>query len=115
MMGKKLRLFFMLGGLVAAVSIAQAQATALRPHQIFQFGPGAYGCLSKDKLDAAFEHAQAGEQQQMQQYFAGYDCLSTPEHADFRVVRVVGHDVEFVNAGNGDTRGLWTNDRFIKQ
>jgi len=30
-------------------------------------------------------------------------------------VRVVGHDVEFVNAANSDTEGLWANDRFIKQ
>jgi hypothetical protein len=30
-------------------------------------------------------------------------------------VRVVGHDVEFVNASNSDTQGLWTADRFIKQ
>jgi hypothetical protein len=30
-------------------------------------------------------------------------------------VRVVGHDVEFVNAANTDQQGLWTSDRFIKQ
>jgi len=51
----------------------------------------------------------------MQEFFSGFQCISTPEHSDFRVVRVVGHDVEFVNAGNSDTQGLWTNDRFIKQ
>ena len=51
----------------------------------------------------------------MQEFFSGYQCLSTPENSSFRVVRVVGHDVEFVNAGNSDTQGLWANDRFIKQ
>jgi hypothetical protein len=51
----------------------------------------------------------------MQQFFEGYECISTPEDAHFRVVRVVGHDVEFVNASNSDTEGLWTADRFIKQ
>lgn len=114
-MGYKSRLLLVLVGLAAAASMAQAQDTVLKPHQTFQFRPGGYGCLSKDKLDAAYEHAQAGEQQKMEQYFLGYDCLSTPENSDFRVLRVVGHDVEFVNADNGDTRGLWTNDRFIKQ
>jgi hypothetical protein len=115
MMGIKSGMLFVLVCLAAAASIAQAHDKVLKPQQTFQFEPGAYGCLSKDKLDAAYKHAQAGEEQKMQQYFAGYDCLSTPEHSDFRVLRVVGHDVEFVNAGNGDTRGLWTNDRFIKQ
>lgn len=114
-MSKKLGTLFVLVGFAAAASIAQAQDSVLKPQQTFQFGPGGYGCLSKDKLDAAYQHAQAGEQQKMQEYFAGYQCLSTPEHSDFRIVRVVGHDVEFVNAGNGDTQGLWTNDRFIKQ
>jgi hypothetical protein len=114
-MSGKVRMLFMLVGFAAAASIAQAQDTVLKPQQTFQFGPGGYGCLSKDKLDAVVQHAQACEQQKMQQYFAGYECLATPEHSDFRIVRVVGHDVEFVNAGNGDTRGLWTNDRFIKQ
>ena len=51
----------------------------------------------------------------MQEFYTGYECLSAPEHSSFRAVRVVGHDVEFVNAGNGDTQGLWTHDRFIKQ
>lgn len=114
-MGNKSRMLFLLVALAAAASLAQAQDTVLKPKQTFQFRPGAYGCLSKDEFDAAYDHAQAGEQQKMQQYFSGYDCLSTPEHSDFRVLRVVGHDVEFVNAGNDDTRGLWTNDRFIKQ
>jgi hypothetical protein len=114
-MSKKIGLLFMVAGFAAAASIAQAQDTVLRPRQTFQFMPGAYGCLSKDKLDAVNQHAQAGEHEQMQQYFTGYQCLSTPEHSDFRVVRVVGHDVEFVNAGNSDTEGLWTSDRFIKQ
>jgi hypothetical protein len=51
----------------------------------------------------------------MQEFFSGYQCVSTPENSSFRVVRVVGHDVEFVNSGNSDTQGLWANDRFIKQ
>jgi hypothetical protein len=112
---KQAGMVFALVALVAAASVAQAQDAVVKPLQTIQFKPNAYGCLSKDKLDAAYQHAQAGEQQQMQQFFAGYECLSTPEHSDFRVVRVVGHDVEFVNAGNGDTQGLWTHDAFIKQ
>jgi hypothetical protein len=114
-MMKRAGILFSLVGLFAAASVAQAQDTVIKPAQTFQFRPNSYGCLSKDKLDSVNQHAQAGEQQQMQEYFSGYDCLSTPEHSDFRVVRVVGHDVEFVNAGNGDTQGLWTSDRFIKQ
>ena len=51
----------------------------------------------------------------MQEYFSGFQCLSTPENQSFRVVRVVGHDVEFVNMANTDQQGLWTSDRFIKQ
>jgi hypothetical protein len=27
----------------------------------------------------------------------------------------VGHDIEFVNASNSDTQGMWTADRFIDQ
>jgi hypothetical protein len=100
---------------VFAVSAAQAQDSMIKPQQTIQFKANAYGCLSKDKLDAADQHAQAGEQQQMQEFFSGYQCISTPENSSFRVVRVVGHDVEFVNAGNSDTQGLWANDRFIKQ
>jgi DNA-binding LytR/AlgR family response regulator len=99
----------------AAASAAQAQDVVVKPQQTVQFKANAYGCLSKDKLDAVRQHEQAGEQQQMQEYFSGFQCLSTPENANFRVVRVVGHDVEFVNAANSDTEGLWTNDRFIKQ
>ncbi|RKP45487.1 surface attachment protein Sap1 [Trinickia fusca] len=114
-MKKQAGMLFMLVGLAAAASLAQAQDAVFKPQQTFQFRPNAYGCLSKDKFDAAYQHAQAGEQQKMQQFFAGYECLSTPEHSDFRIVRVVGHDVEFVNAGNGDTQGLWTHDAFIKQ
>lgn len=112
---KKAGMLLMLVGLAAAATIAQAQDQVIKPQQTFQFRANAYGCLSKDKLDSAYQHAQAGEQQKMQEYFSGYQCLSTPEHADFRVVRVVGRDVEFVNAGNGDTEGLWTHAEFIKQ
>lgn len=113
-MRKQIGMLFVLSGFAAA-SVSQAQDTVLRPQQTVQFRSGAYGCLSKDKFDAADQHSQAGEQQKMQQFFAGFECLSTPENSDFRIVRVVGHDVEFVNAGNRDTQGLWTNDRFIKQ
>ncbi|HEV3106544.1 MAG TPA: hypothetical protein VGZ01_12745 [Trinickia sp.] len=112
---KKLGTLLMLTGFVAAASIAQAQDTVLKPQQTFQFRPNAYGCLSKDNLDAAYQHAQAGEQQKMLEFFSGYQCLSTPEHSDFRVVRVVGRDVEFVNAANSDTQGMWTSAEFIKQ
>jgi len=87
----------------------------LKPDQTVQFKAGAYGCTSKDKLDAVTQHDQAGEHQQMQEYFTGFQCLSTPENQSFRVVRVEGHDVEFANAGNDDQQGLWTSDRFIRQ
>ena len=113
-MQKQIALLFAVAGLLAA-SVVQAQDSVIKPAQTIQFKPNAYGCLSKDKLDAADQHAQAGEQQQMQEFFSGYQCLSTPENSSFRVVRVVGHDVEFVNAANSDTQGLWTGDRFIKQ
>jgi len=100
--------------LFCAVS-AQAQDLVVKPQQTVELKPGSYGCLSKDKLDAVSLHEQAGEHQQVQEYFADYRCLSTPENQSFRVVRVVGHDVEFVNAANADDQGLWTTDRFIKQ
>ena len=99
----------------AAITSVQAQDTVIQPQQTFSFLPNSYGCLSKDKFDSADQHAQAGEQQKMQEFFSGFQCLATPEDAHFRVVRVVGHDVEFVNASNSDTQGLWTADRFIKQ
>ncbi|CAB3719020.1 surface attachment protein Sap1 [Trinickia soli] len=114
-MKKPAGMLLVLMGLAAVATVAQAQDDVLRPQHTFQFRPNAYGCLSKDKLDAAYQHAQAGEQQKMQEYFSGYQCLSAPEHADFRIVRVVGRDVEFVNAGNQDTEGLWTHAEFIKQ
>jgi hypothetical protein len=101
-------------GLLCAVS-SQAQDVAVKPQQTVQFKPGSYGCLSKDKLDAVSLHEQAGEHQQMQEYFADFRCLSTPENQTFRVVRVDGHDIEFVNAANADDQGLWTSDRFIRQ
>jgi hypothetical protein len=110
---KRIALVVALAGLAAAS--AQAQDSMVKPEQTIQFKANAYGCLSKDKLDAADQHAQAGEQQKMQEFFSGYQCISTPEHSSFRVVRVVGHDIEFVNAGNSDTQGLWASDRFIKQ
>jgi hypothetical protein len=94
---------------------ALAQDASVKPEQTVQLKPGSYGCVSKDNLDAVSLHDQAGEHQQMQEYFSGFQCLSTPENQSFRVVRVVGHDVEFVNAANTDQQGLWTSDRFIKQ
>ncbi|WP_133649733.1 surface attachment protein Sap1 [Paraburkholderia flava] len=110
---KRVALLFAVAGLAVA-SAVQAQDVVIKPQQTIQFKPNAYGCLSKDNLDAVNQHAQAGEQQKMQEFFSGFQCLSTPENANFRVVRVVGHEVEFVNSGNSDTQGLWTNDRFIK-
>jgi hypothetical protein len=112
-MKTRIAILFAIAGLAAAS--VQAQDVVVKPQQMIQFKANAYGCLSKDKLDAADQHAQAGEQQKMQEFFSGYQCLSTPENSNFRVVRVVGHDVEFVNSGNSDTQGLWVNDRFIKQ
>jgi hypothetical protein len=108
------------GMLIAAASLAcaaavQAQDVVVKPQQTVQLKPGSYGCLSRDKLDAVALHEQAGERQQMQEYFTGFQCLSTPDNQTFRVVQVVGHDIEFVNAANADEQGLWTNDRFIKQ
>ncbi|WP_233865524.1 surface attachment protein Sap1 [Paraburkholderia adhaesiva] len=101
-------------GLVCAAS-AVAQDVVVKPQQTVQLKPGSYGCVSKDKLDAVSMHDQAGERQQMEEYFTAFQCLSTPDNQSFRVVRVVGHDVEFVNAANTDDEGLWTSDRFIKQ
>ncbi|MBN3854395.1 MULTISPECIES: surface attachment protein Sap1 [unclassified Paraburkholderia] len=101
-------------GFFCAVSV-QAQDAAIKPQQTVQLKPGSYGCLSKDKLDAVSLHEQAGEHQQMQEYFADFRCLSTPDNQTYRVVRVVGHDVEFVNAANADDQGLWTSDRSIRQ
>ncbi|CAH2900295.1 MAG: FIG00457576: hypothetical protein [uncultured Paraburkholderia sp.] len=112
-MKTRLALVFAVASLAAAS--VQAQDVMIKPQQTIQFKANSYGCLSKDKLDAVNEHAQAGEQQKMQEFFSGYQCVSTPENSSFRVVRVVGHDFEFVNAGNSDTQGLWANDRFIKQ
>lgn len=99
----------------AAITSVKAQDKLIQPQQTFSFLPNSYGCLSKDKFDSADQHAQAGEHQKMQEFFSGFQCLATPEDADFRVVRVIGHDVEFVNAANSDTQGMWTADRFIKQ
>ncbi|MEA3082955.1 MAG: hypothetical protein QOC89_652 [Paraburkholderia sp.] len=112
-MKTRIALVFAIAGLAAAS--VQAQDMMVKPQQTIQFKANGYGCLSKDKLDAADQHAQAGEQQKMQELFSGYQCVSTPENSSFRVVRVVGHDVEFVNSANSDTQGLWANDRFIKQ
>lgn len=112
-MKTRIALVFAIAGLAAAS--VQAQDVMVKPQQTIQFKANAYGCLSKDKLDAADVHAQAGEQQKMQEFFSGYQCVSTPENSNFRVVRVAGHDVEFVNAANSDTQGLWANGRFIKQ
>jgi len=100
---------------LAGAASAFAQDVVVKPQQTVQFKSGAYGCTSKDKLDAVTQHDQAGEHQQMQEYFSGYQCLSTPEHQAFRVVRVIGHDVEFANSGNNDDQGLWISDRFIRQ
>lgn len=103
---------------VAAAGFACASAVyaqgAVKAQETVQLKPGSYGCLSKEKLDAVSQHEQAGEHQQMQEYFTGYQCLSTPADQSFRVVQVIGHDVEFVNAANTDQHGLWTSDRFIK-
>ncbi|RKT25581.1 hypothetical protein B0G69_1298 [Paraburkholderia sp. RAU2J] len=112
-MKMRIAVVFAIAGLAAAT--VQAQDVVIKPQQTIQFKANAYGCLSKDKLDAADLHARAGEQQKMQEFFSGYQCVSTPQDSSFRVVRVVGHDVEFVNSGNSDTQGLWANDRFIKQ
>jgi hypothetical protein len=94
---------------------ALAQDAVVKPEQTVQFKPGAYGCMSKDNLDAVSQHEKAGESQQAQEFFSGFQCLSTPDNQSFRVIRVEGHDVEFVNAANTDQQGLWTSDRFIKQ
>ena len=114
-MKKRVIAGFAMLGLLGAITSAQAQDKVIQPQETFSFMPNAYGCLSKDKFDSADQHAQAGEQQKMQEFFSGFQCLSTPENGHFRVLRVVGHDVEFVNAANSDTQGMWTADRFIKQ
>lgn len=108
---------FALVVLAAAFSAAQAQDKVVKwaPDQTFRFKANAYGCLSRDKLDAADRHALAGEQGKMQELFNAYQCLSTPENDEFRIIQVVGHAIEFQNAGNRDPNGLWTSDRLIKQ
>ncbi|CAH2788325.1 MAG: FIG00457576: hypothetical protein [uncultured Paraburkholderia sp.] len=103
-MKTRLALVFAIASLAAAT--IQAQDVVIKPQQTIQFKANSYGCLSKDKLDTVDQHAQAGEQQKMQEFFSRYQCVSTPENSSFRVVRVVGHDFEFVNAGNSDTQGL---------
>ncbi|CDY76664.1 FIG00457576: hypothetical protein [Caballeronia glathei] len=113
-MKKRASAFVAMVGLFAVISAAQAD-NVIQPQQTFKFRPNSYGCLSKDKFDSADQHAQAGEQQKMQQYFEGFECVSTPVDSNFRVLRVVGHDVEFVNAANNDKQGLWTSARFIEQ
>ena len=95
--------------------LSRREVLKLAPQQTFRFKANAYGCLSKDSFDAAYQHDQAGEQGKVQEFFSGYKCLSTPEGAEFRVLRVVGHDVEFGNTGNHDSAGLWTADKFIRQ
>ncbi|CAL8472447.1 surface attachment protein Sap1 [Caballeronia sp. S22] len=114
-MQKRVGTLFAMMGLCAVVSTAQAQDSVIQAQQTFTFRPNSYGCLSKDKFDSADQHAKAGEHQQMQQFFEGFECISTPVDSHFRVIRVVGHDVEFVNAANSDTQGMWTADRFIDQ
>ena len=107
--------FLAVASLLVAAPAAQAQDNAVQAQQTFKFRPNSYGCLSKDKFDSADQHAKAGEHQKMQHFFEGYECISTPVTSHFRVLRVVGHDVEFVNAANNDTQGMWTADRFIDQ
>jgi hypothetical protein len=113
-MKRRVGILFAMMGLFATVSAAQAQ-DGVKPQQTFTFRPNSYGCLSKDKFDSADQHAKAGEHQKMQQFFEGFECISTPVDSHFRVIRVVGHDIEFVNASNSDTQGMWTADRFIDQ
>lgn len=100
--------------LVGFGALAHADG-GIAPAQSFHFKPNAFGCNSKDKFDSALQHEQAGEHGQAQQYFTGYDCVNTPQESEFRAIRVIGHDVEFVGASNGDTEGLWTTDAFIRQ
>ncbi|KNH06046.1 hypothetical protein BRCH_03123 [Candidatus Burkholderia brachyanthoides] len=114
-MKKRAIVFIATVGLFAAVFAAQAQDSVVQSQQTFSFRPNSYGCLSKDKFDSADQHVKAGEHQKMQQFFEGYECVSTPVESRFRVVRVVGHDVEFVNASNNDKQGMWSADRFIDQ
>ena len=114
-MQKRAGALFAMMGLFAVVSAVQAQDSVIQAQQTFTFRPNSYGCLSKDKFDSADQHARAGEHQKMQQFFEGFECISTPVDLHFRVIRVVGHDVEFVNAASSDTQGMWTADRFIDQ
>lgn len=114
-MKKRIGILLAITGMFTALTAVHAQDNVVQPTQTFTFTPNAYGCVSKDKFDSADEHAKAGESQKMQQYFEGFECLSTPQDARFRVLRVEGHDVEFVNASNSDTQGMWTADRFIRQ
>jgi hypothetical protein len=114
-MKQSARALLIIAGILSAASVAYAQDSVVQPQQTFSFRPNSYGCMSKDKFDSADQHARAGEHQKMQQFFEGYECVSTPVESRFRVVRVVGHDVEFVNVSNSDKQGMWTADRFIDQ
>jgi hypothetical protein len=114
-MKQSARALMIMAGFLAAAPAAFAQDSVVQPQQTFNFRPNSYGCMSKDKFDSADQHARAGEHQKMQQFFEGYECVSTPVESRFRVLRVVGHDVEFVNASNSDKQGMWTTDRFIDQ
>jgi hypothetical protein len=50
-MKTRIALVFAIAGLAAAS--VQAQDVMVKPQQTIQFKANAYGCLSKDKLDAA--------------------------------------------------------------
>jgi hypothetical protein len=54
-MKARIALVFAIAGLAAAS--VQAQDAMVKPQQTIQFKANAYGCLSKDKLDAADVHA----------------------------------------------------------
>ena len=63
-MMKRAGMVFAFVTLAAAFTAAYAQdkVVKLAPDQTFQFKANAYGCMSRDKLDAADQHAIAGEQ-----------------------------------------------------
>ncbi len=115
---KRLKVFCALISLLGGFTLAQAGGDKpIKVRQEIQLAKDAWGCLSKDNLDAALTHERHGKGQAKQQYFDDYRCVSVsvPEGQRFRIVSIEKSDVQFVNAENNDQQGLWTDARFIKQ
>ena len=95
-MKMRVALVFAIAGLAAAT--VQAQDVMIKPQQTIQFKANAYGCLSKDKLDAADQHAQAGEQQEaaekIEHGVKDREQFDSRQHEDGTHYERAGHAVE---------------------